>query len=61
MFSCEIYEFFKNTYFQEHLPADASINERQQVTRTLLGKTNKSQLIMSASRKLQLHEFDSFA
>ena len=61
MFSCEIYEFFKNTYFQEHLPADASINERQQVTRTLLGKTNKSQLIMSASRKLHLHEFDSFA
>ena len=27
--SCETYEIFKNTYFEEHLPTDTSINERQ--------------------------------
>ena len=27
MFSCEICAILKSTYFEEHLPADASINE----------------------------------
>ena len=26
MFSCEICEFFKNTYFQDHLETTASVN-----------------------------------
>ena len=26
MFSCEICEFFKNTYFQEHLETTISVN-----------------------------------
>ena len=46
MFSCEI---FKNAYFEEHLPIDASINEKQQETHALSGKKNK----------LHLLEFDS--
>ena len=25
MFSCEIYEIFKNTYFEEYLPTSASV------------------------------------
>ena len=29
MFSCEIYEIFKNTYFEEYLPTDASTNEKE--------------------------------
>ena len=45
MFSSEICEIFKNTYFEEHLPADASINERQQETHTLSGKKNESHLV----------------
>ena len=44
MFSCEICEIFKNTYFEEHLPTDASISERQQETHALLGKKNESHL-----------------
>ena len=44
MFSCEICENFKNTYFEEHLPTDPSINERQQETQALSGKKNKSRL-----------------
>ena len=44
MFSCEICEIFKNTYFEEHLPTDASINERQQETHALSGKKNESHL-----------------
>ena len=67
MFSCEICEIFKNTYFEEHLPTDASINERQQETHALSGKKNESRLLfskaianaISASRKLQFLEFDS--
>ena len=42
--SFETSEIFKNTYFKEHLPTDATINERQQETRTLLGKKNESHL-----------------
>ena len=38
MISWEISEIFKNTYFEEHLPTDNSINERQQETHALLGK-----------------------
>ena len=45
MFSFEICETFKNTYFEEHLPADSSINERLQETHALLGKKSKSDLI----------------
>ena len=45
MFSCEIFEIFKNTYFEEHLPADTSINERQQEIHSLFGKKNKSHLV----------------
>ena len=36
---------FKNAYFEEHLPTDASINERQQETRALSGKKNESHLV----------------
>ena len=45
MFSCEIYEIFKNTYFEEHLPTDASIKERQQETHALSVKKNESHLV----------------
>ena len=45
MFSCEIYEIFKNTYFEEHLPTDASTNERQQETHALSSKKNESHLV----------------
>ena len=45
MFSCKISEIFKNTYFEEILPAVASINERQQKTHALLGKKNESRLV----------------
>ena len=45
MFSFEICETFKNTYVEEHLPAESSINERQHETQALLGKKSKSDLI----------------
>ena len=45
MFSCEICKIIKNTYFEEHLPTDASINERHQETHTLPGKKNESHLV----------------
>ena len=45
MFSCEICEIFKNTYFEEYLPTDASINERQQETHTMPCKKNESHLV----------------
>ena len=45
MFSCEICEIFKKTYFEEHLPTDACINERQQETHPLLDKKNESHLV----------------
>ena len=45
MFTCEICEIFKNTYFGEHLPTDASINDRQQETHALLGKKNESHVV----------------
>ena len=38
MFSCETCEIFKNTYVEEHLPTDISINKRQQATPALSGK-----------------------
>ena len=44
MFSSDISEIFKNTYFEEHLPTDASINERQQETHALSGTKNESHL-----------------
>ena len=50
MFSCEICEIFKNTYFEEHLPTDASINEIQQETRALSGKKNESHILVNLSR-----------
>ena len=37
MFSCEI---FKNTYFEEPLPTDPSINDIQQEIHALSGKKN---------------------
>ena len=49
MFSCEICEIFKNTYFEEHLPTDASINERQQETHALSGKKNESRILVKLS------------
>ena len=45
MFSCEVCEIFKNIYFEEHLPTDASINQRQQETHPLSGKKNQSHLV----------------
>ena len=45
MFSCEICEIFKKTYFEEHMPTDASINKRRQETRAFSGKKNKSYLV----------------
>ena len=42
MFSCEISEIFKITYFEEGLPIDASINKRQKETQILSGKKNES-------------------
>ena len=49
MLSCEISEIFQTTYFEEHLPTDASINERQQETQALLGKKNESYLVNPVS------------
>ena len=45
MFSCEIFEIFKKTYFEEHLLTDASVNESQQETHALLDKKNESHLV----------------
>ena len=45
MFSCKICEIFKNIYFEEYLPKDASLNEKQQETHALLSKKNESHLI----------------
>ena len=50
MFSCEICEIFKNTYFEEHVPTDASINERQQETHALSGKKNESRILVKLLR-----------
>ena len=36
---------FKYASFEEHLPTDASINERQQETHVLLGKKRESHLV----------------
>ena len=49
MFFCQICEIFKNTYFEEHLPTDTSINERQLETQALLGKKNESYLVNPVS------------
>ena len=43
-FSCEIREILKNTYFEEHLPTNASVNKRQQETHALSGKKTESHL-----------------
>ena len=43
--SCEFCAIFKNTYFEEHLPTDASMNKKQQETQGLLGKKNESLLV----------------
>ena len=43
--SCEICEVFKNTYFEEHLPTDASVNERHQETHALSGMKHESHLV----------------
>ena len=41
MFFYGISEIFKNTYFEEHLPTNAFINEKQQETHAfLVRKTN---------------------
>ena len=45
MFSYEICEIFKNTYFEQHLPTDASINEKQQETHALSGQKRESHLV----------------
>ena len=45
MFSSEICEIFKNTYFEEHLPTDASTNERQHGTHALPGKKSEYHLV----------------
>ena len=56
MFSYQICEIFKSTYFEEYLPADASTNE----THALLRKKKRIICIkpiartMSALRNLQL-------
>ena len=50
MFSCEICEIFKSTYFEEHRPANASVNERQQETHALSRKKNGSHILVNLSR-----------
>ena len=45
MFSCQICEIFKNTYFEEHLATDVFINKRQQEVQALSGKKNESHLV----------------
>ena len=60
MFSFEICETFKNTYFEEHLPADSSINERLQETHALLGKKSKSDLINLWLGQRMLHQNYSY-
>ena len=67
MFSCEICEIFRKTYFEERPPTDDSINERQQETHALSSKKNESRILfskaianaISASWNLQFLEFDS--
>ena len=45
MFSCETCEIFQNTCFEEYLPTNISINERQQETHVFSGKKNESILV----------------
>ena len=45
VFLRNLWKIFKNTYFEEHLPTDASTNERQHETHTLPGKKSESHLV----------------
>ena len=45
MFSCEICEIFQSTCFEEYLPTNVSINERQQETHVFSGKKIESILV----------------
>ena len=47
MFSCET---FQNTCFEEYLPTNISINERQQKTHALSGKKNESLILVKQWR-----------
>ena len=49
MFSFKIYQIFRNTFFEEHVPTDVCINKRLQDKHTLLGKENESYLVNSVS------------
>ena len=60
MFSSEIGENFKNTYFEEHLPTDASINEKQQETHALFGKKNESHIVNLSREQWVLPEIYSY-
>ena len=62
MFSCEICDIFKNNYFEEHLPTDASINDRQQETLCRERKTNPiKQLLKITDTWIWLSYFTSVA
>ena len=51
---------FKNTYFEEHLATDASINGRQQKTHALLGKKNETHLVNLSPGQWVLHKNYSY-
>ena len=56
MFSYEICEIFKSTYFEEYLPADASTNE----THALLRKKNESYVLNLSQGQWVLYEIYNY-
>ena len=50
MFSCEIFEIFQSTCFEEYLPTNVSIKERQQETHAFSGKKNEFLILVKLSR-----------
>ena len=60
MFSYEICEIFKRTYFEEYLPADASTNGRQQESHALLRKKNESYVLNLSQGQWVLYEIRNY-
>ena len=59
-FFCEICKIFNKSYFEEHLPTDASTNERQQETHALLVTKIESNLVNLSRRQSVLPENYSY-
>ena len=59
-FFWEICKIFNKSYFEEHLPTDASTNERQQETHALLVTKIESNLVNLSRRQSVLPENYSY-